>query len=329
MKKIKLLAMGVVLILLLGILSACGQQGAEHTAPPEETPSVSVAPTPDPEPVQTPTPEPEPSPEPTKPPYDVFSDPNVLWGEELDIPPLLESALYRVTFSLRLEELLQQVNEDTLIVFHVTGHRDSAYFTTIPPEGMNIPEELDQDGELTALVSEYNCAETQEDRGAIYYRIFAFLRSNPYGYPSSISREIDQFPLKTRYEIYDEWGLNPAELSWDEEAAVRKEIKSRLSESEEYKELQRLLEAAYAWEDISVLFRRQFEEFYIEEVRSAIMGAGLLSIYPSIAETPRPSFAQQEFFGTFVGTAKEIKCLESVITDNGGFTFLLAVKPQR
>ena len=324
----RLTGMGLVLILLLGTLSACGKPGAERTAPPEETPSVSVTPTLTPELVPTPTPEPEPSPEPVEPTYDVLSDPNVLWAVELDFHPLGESIAHNVLFAPQLEALLQQVDDDTLIAVHVAGKRSFDYFPEIPIGIMDIPEELDRDGTLTKLVTEYAHAETHEERGTIYFEIRVFLSRNPYGYASQISMEIDKFSYQIRAEVLDEWKLDPTTLSQEYEVAVIEEVNQRLSENEQYRELYLLLEAASTWDKCSELFRGQFEDVYVEEVRSLIMDYGLVSVYPSIIETPRPSLTPEYFFGTFVGTVAKIKCLEPALADSGGFIFSFASRPQ-
>lgn len=118
----RLISMGLALTLFLGVLSACGEQSAEQTTPPEELPTASTEPvptqTPTAEPVLTPTPEPEPSPESVEPTYDVFSDPNVLWGEKERVAGV--NTYYeagRVSISQLLESTMTSASEDNLIAF--------------------------------------------------------------------------------------------------------------------------------------------------------------------------------------------------------------------
>ena len=229
----RLISMGLVLVLLLGTLSSCGKPGAEHTAPPEETPSVSVAPTLTPEPVLTPTPEPEPSPEPVEPTYDVFNDPNVLWGEFQRFYAYkvhLEDCSSAVVTS-RLEETLAIATGEHLIAFEMEskGGYATSFYNQIYPNNiapidvnrLNMPELLNPSNVLRKMVeSMEDYTQTQD----VKHYLTTF-----YGlYVSATSGEMRELILDEFYER-EAW-----RESSPEQDRIRHDIFKEFMEEDEY-----------------------------------------------------------------------------------------------
>ena len=226
----RLISMGLVLILLLGTLSACGKPGAERTAPPEETPSVSVAPTPTPEPVLTPTPEPEPSPEPVEPTYDVFSDPNVLWGE-FEGYKVYNWGDFGTETSALLDETLASATDENLIAFALEprGGYFTSFYTLIYPNNiapievdrLNMPELLDPSNVLRKLVeSMEDYTQTQD----VKHYLTTFYGS----YVAATYNEMHELILDELYER-EAW-----RESSPEQDRIRYEIFAEFMEEDEY-----------------------------------------------------------------------------------------------
>ena len=54
---------------------------------------------------------------------------------------------------------------------------------------------------------------------------------------------------------------------------------------------------------------------------------GFIPVYETLAENPLPELTEGRFYGTFIGTAAQIKDAENLIKDFEAYIFDLAVKP--
>lgn len=297
------------LILVVFFLSACGGSPADQSEAPSrsETPAVSVTAESDP-------------------PYDPLTDSAVRWGSGTDKCPVLGFMTEHIWFGTQLEELLQQAEDDTLIAFYISGMR-GPYYPAIDPDRMEIPEKLDLDGVLTELTAEYARAETQEQRYELYVQINDFLTPAPYASTQELRSEEQRLWAELCAEITREWGLDPNTWTAEESAAVWQETDARLLKNERYQEIQREREAIRAWNDLADAFQRQFEVFYIEEMRLVMAERGFLPVYASLEEDPDPGSVQGYFFGTFIGTAAQIRNATDRLQDYEGYMFVLAHKP--
>lgn len=328
--KNRLSAMGLVLILILGTLSACGEQGTVSATPPAETPTGSVEPTPTPSPDQTPEPEPKPTPELSEPLYDPLTDPNVYWGTERDMAIVYGFLSKHVFLGWKLEELLQQVDDDALIAIEVSGmDLNTDYGPEIDPEHMEIPEELDLDGALTNMLLEYDRAETREARLGVYARMLEYLWGVQNELYAELERMEAQVKAELEQEIWQELGTNPETATKDEAWSVRQRASIRFSgndwENEEYWQVHETYESLNSCRGE---FLEQFTVLYIEEMRQLLADRGIIPIYGSLTENPCPSYiVPDRFFGTFVATAAQIKSMREQVAYYEGYHFVLAIKP--
>ena len=329
---IRLTAMGLVLILLLGTLSSCGKPGAEHTAPPEETPSVSVTPTSTPEPVLTSTPEPEPSPEPVEPNYDPLTDPNVYWGTELDRCPVYGYLSGFIWKGELLENLLLQADDDQLIAFHIFGSTffsgiNDLHYPDIKLDDMNIPEELNPDGTLTNLVLEYIHAESQAVRSELYSQMELHVWNIYNEWIERLDLEEARIIDELLLEILKERGVDPDTAAQGEKQNVKMEARQRIKYDERHQEYRNERDATETFIVVQREFFLQFEAFFVEDMRQVMIERGFIPVYKSLTENPVPERTEGRFYGTFIGTASQIKDAENLIKDFEAYIFDLAVKP--
>lgn len=321
---IRVISVGVLLILLLGALTACGEHGADITESPEMTHTEDILSL---EPTSVPTK----NPESTEPSYDPLNDPNVHWGTELDKCGLgyLGGHIWN---GWQLDELLLQAEDDQLIAFYIFGAvfysgAGDQYYPNIDLDCMEIPEELDRDGTLANLVLEYSHAETQETRSDIYYQMLLFFRSVYDEWTTRLASEEVRIRAELYLEIAKERGFDPDAATWEEKRSAEAESTKRIEEDERYWLYRSECEAVELWVDLKRRFLLQFEDFYIEDMRQVMIDRGLIPVYKTLAENPLPDRTEGNFLGTFVGTAAQIKEAKNLVEGYEAYIFALAVKP--
>jgi len=321
----RLIFIGLALILFLSALSACGESGTDTTTPPEASPTVFG------EPSLTAKPTQEPTPTPPVPPYDPLTDPKIYWGTELDKCSLGYMGGH-IWNGWRLEELLLHAEGDQPIAFHIfatvffSGPNDQ-YYPNIDIDRIVIPNELDRDGTLMNLVSEYSRTETPEARSDAYDQILTFLQSVFDEWTIRLDNEEARIRTELYLEIAKERGFDPDTATWEEKRSAESEVTRRIENDERYWFYRNEREEVESLRDLRRKFLLQFEDFYIEDMRQVMIERGFIPVYETLAENPVPGRIEGSFMGTFVGTATQIKEAVTLIKDYEAYIFALAVKP--
>lgn len=252
--------------------------------------------------------------------YDVFSDPNVLWGggevKNIDSIEIPKGTVYIYD---ELQNLIDQATEDNKIAFdiEISGSKNE-----IDVGGLVINEELDRDGELTKLIEEYNQSLSKND---------CFLKVNSYimdyleesGF-RKIRNQLDDIRFQTIMEVpYD------PDTETGEEYDCK--IKNLLMENDEF--LQVYEEYIFYYEMVMDFWL----SWAVQELgcqREMLIARGFIPVYGVEEVTARdwledpnqwlsfgwPSNGRAETqlsqLLTFVGTTDQIYALNELISDD-------------
>lgn len=344
----RLISIGLALTLFLGVLSACGEQSAEQTTPPEELPTASTEPiptqAPTAEPVLTPTPEPEPSPETDEPTYDVFNDPNVLWGENEEVAGVNTyfTAGY-VFISELLASTMNSASEGNLIAFALypmgfrhmsTNDGVSAHPIDMAPVNVDelaIPDIFNESNVLYELIASVDAQIQTAPVDNYMYNFYV-------GQIKPLKRELQQMILDV---LEAEYGESPTkEIYQNNVATIALEL---LETDEHFRELYDQYHLYYyAYEDFWFSWITQ----QILWIRSMMEDRGFISVY-STEEAFAAANAQErwsplnqaEYFDpigafsdlafVFVGTSQQIEDLRDYIREQAvdAYTFISVGKP--
>ena len=277
-------------------------------------------------------------PQPSESEYDVFSDPNVLWGGEdtgsegisfLKIDPNTGKLIYaEINIRPVLLNLLDDAKENELLAFRV-----EAFFSDlcVPVENVTIPDELDPQGEIRALVEKCRTAISADEREMIVTEFFEWYReifNNDESKYTLLMSEYTQMVEKETNAVYHEWVSDKqndlpddpderAEWELKQREKARQEAHTRLQENDRYQELEVALAP----------YRKLEESVFLAEttmLRERLIGKfGLTPIYNTLEECP----AGWEL--AFVAAAEQILKMEELRNPEEETYHLFSVSEER
>lgn len=347
-KTFRLTALGLVLTLLLGILSACGTPAADRTPSPAVTPTDTVTtpeptptptPSPTPEPEPEPEPSPEPTPEPTEPPYDPFSDPNVLWAGFVPLGFVDEYEL--------LKDIVASAEETALIPFYVLSYASASEPFQLDIDRLFIPPEIDGDGKLTNMMQQYCAMPAGDERTRFYWdEINMYLRKITGDLPeeyydlseshglrfntgflaSALNAEQEGILNRAANKLMDEWGVNRSPGNKEERAVYDEYWKQAIEIVEEqlrtdpwYQEVIALREH-YAYVSMLVtLFKSSWERQEAEYARQRFIELGYTPLYDLRELTNLTRHATRLAAYTFLGTPEQLRQIEELLDEDESF----------
>lgn len=280
-KLICLIAVIVVAAAVLLCAALCREPPSAAQDPPVVSPSPVVpTPTPTPEPEPTPTPEPTPevtpTPEPTEPPYDVWSDPNVLWRED---GGMVNYMCFDETFDPSVRAMnapfwsfVESAGEENLIAFRLlTLYGPKISGKRLDLSKVFIPEEWESKGEIVEQLEVYiagNCRWEELRTG-----ISRALKEDAY-YKNLEEMRIQLRSMRTRVMK----GIDRNKYSWNVEGdrAYYGEVKRQLMADEEFVQLYREYVSQY---DSYMEF---YGSLYLQELsplRELLIEKGFIPIY--------------------------------------------------
>lgn len=351
-KTFRLTALGLVLTLLLGILSACGTPAADRTPSPAVTPTDTVTtpePTPTPTPSPTPEPEPEPSPEPTpepaEPPYDPFSDPNVLWAHFF-----LDGFVDEYEF---LKSIVASAEETNLIPFYVSSYASASEPFQLDIDRLFIPPEIDGDGKLTKMMQQYCATADRDEQNDVYHEINMYLRKITGDLPeeyydlseshglrfktgdliSALKAEQEGILNRAANKLMDEWGVNRSPGNKEERAVYDEYRKQAIEIVEEqlrtdpwYQEVIALREH-YAYVSMLVtLFKSSWGRQKAEYVRQRFIELGFTPIYDLRELTNLTRYNTGRAALAFLGTPEQLRQIEELLDEDESFNLIPCTK---
>lgn len=271
---IRRIAMGLVVALLLGTLSACGERGAENMESPEVTPSESVGTSEPPVSVE--------SLEPTESSYDPFDDPNVLWGDDSmvydmeDMPPR-----YGDVHIHCIESLLDQAGEDNLIAFHIAafsyGKPYQVDYSRVP-----LPEDVEENRELRTRLEACYSAGDDESRDDAWRSVINYKNTieNEAQQIDEKMKEIKETVWEKQFAYYNDPSNFENGRVADPSAAADKATERILGENEEYQALAAQYEkdsALLDWWETEILPALSLQ--YVEAIRANFVEKGFIPLY--------------------------------------------------
>ena len=265
-------------------------------------------------------------PQPSESEYDVFSDPNVIWGEE--DTPLGGTEGYsfgRVHYGQRMTETMDAATDENLIAFWVYDFQSPKNYQ-VDISSLYIPESLNMDGILTELLQKYDNAEDVQGRQEIRYEISCYFIEltgtsdaykgadlAKYGFLLDIFLEKQTIFFTYYNEIVREWDCRE-DHSTETREKVYAEAEFRAMENERYRELT----AAEAYYDhlreLTEELQNEWGRLIDKNTRSIFLDRGFSPVFNE--NTLSQGVYSSEQLLMFVGTKQQILALESEIEKN-------------
>ena len=301
MKRPKWKRMGLLLLTAAFLFTAgCGQV-AEQPAGPIPDPGPSHGTETDPPaqlPESTPTPEPE---------YDVFSDPNVLWGTEGDTAPddMFSLPPGSVAIGRELSELLALAGDDDLIAFRLVSESR----VPIDAERIVLHEDLKQDEGVMYWLEHADAYESSLEIRRAAHNILDRIEEEMYWIRGD----------KYVWLLYEKWDGG---IPYEDRVTFQQELDELLMADERYCQLSERY--AHYEPIVSELIRGVWLQEK-ETIRNLFIERGFIPIYAF--ELDEILDADLDEIYSFVGTADQIMQIENMIGENECYHILSVSEP--
>ena len=257
---------------------------------------------------------------------------NILWNTGTKDAPIAHGRRSgEVLYGHELSNTLSTVPDYTYVAFRVKGIRRLHDDYPIDPSTISAVAALEWEGILIDLVTKYAHANTSEEKEQIYYDIRCYLMEltsgvdaykdadvAAYGWDRDLRTEQESIVGEYINEIYHERHIYLPDS--ETRALIYQEAEERaLQKSERYRELANM--CAY-YDHLTANANTFWEEWYVlaaKTTRDRFVRWGFLPVY-----SEEEAGSSRELLLTFVGTAAQIKWLNSWIENDEYCTVVMA-----
>lgn len=250
--------------------------------------------------------------------YDVFSDPNVLWGDGDVDSEQRELNHGEIEYGYEMKTMLEQASEQNLIAFRLIPNGNYV----VNADRLVIHEELAQYEELAYWI---NHSGDYDAFGQLALAASSFFIENT----NEIGQQMVGIRNQIRYRLWNERGYDglPSE-EWD---AFELEVDALAMEDEHYRAL---FEIYQYYSNIESDFRDSLFLQRAETIRNLFVERGFTPVYEfDFDEAFRSDRSERAVFSehaiTFVGTAEQIMQIKDTMKENECYWILSAEKYPR
>lgn len=280
--------------------------------------------------------------------YDVFSDPNVLWGSGEDIESDMYYAWFYgsgVHYTCSLRQLMESAADSNLIAFRIVGSRLSMDDFVLNIAELKSVTELDGDGTLTVLLNAYKSASDAAGRAQAYEDISDYFRGltgdrqveytgpdelradyySGFHHQYALERERAQIILDYANALLREWWgpYDSSAMTEEDDLAytelfykAEKEAESLVLEDPRYQEVSALLAEYDRNRDLVEAFWDSWGFQTVKYTRDRMEQWGFAPVY-SLEEVYDGRYRVSQVYA-FVGTLEQLYALKQLLGEEEG-----------